>query len=70
MGGLDWLCGAHAVSEFARLANEVRMGWVRGIYRVSDESLDVNMNVVRSYAREANSSISLGELPEESVQES
>ena len=37
---------------------------MRGIYRASDESLDVDMNVVRSYAREANPSISLGEFPE------
>ena len=40
------------------------MGWVRGIYRANDESLDVDLNVMRSYAREASPSIFLGEFPE------
>ena len=36
---------------------------MRGIYRASDKSVDVDMNVVRSYARDANPSISPGEFP-------
>lgn len=36
---------------------------MRDIYRTSDESVDVDKNVVRSYARDANSSISPGEFP-------
>lgn len=36
---------------------------MRGIYRASDESLNVDMNVVRSYARDADPSISPKEFP-------
>ena len=36
---------------------------MRGIYRASDESLDVDMNVVRSYAKDADSSIPPKEFP-------
>ena len=45
------------------------MGWMRGIYHASDARLDVDLNVMRSYAREANPSIFLGEFPEKLVQE-